>query len=339
MAYELPFRARIIGSGSFIPPRVVTNDELEKIVDTSDEWIRTRTGIRERHIVSEVIGDHTGAMGTADMAERACKEALEMAKVKPSEIDMVVVATITPDLRLPSVAALLQARLGLTNASGFDVVAACAGSLYALSIADKFITTGAAKRVLVVGGETLSSVTNWRDRNTCVLFGDAAGAFVVEAAPREGEGFVDSQLYMDGTHWDTIHIPAGGSKRMLTPQLLEQRADRIIMNGRETYKFAVRALTEAAEAILKRNRMTASDIHHVVAHQANLRIIEAVAERLAVPLDRFVINIDRYGNTSSASVLLTFDEARRGGRMKGGENVLMLAIGAGMVWASGLYRT
>ena len=334
MAHELPFRARIIGTGSYVPPRVVTNAEMSTIVDTSDEWIRTRTGIRERHIV-----DSPGAMGTADMAEHAAHRAPEMAGVSADSIDLNVVATITPDKRLPSVAALLQDRLGIKGAAGFDIAAACAGSLYAMSIADKFLCTGASKRALVIGGETLSSVTNWTDRNTCVLFGDAAGAMIVDAAPRDGPGFVDTQLYLDGTHWQTIHIPAGGSKVPMTPELLASHADRIVMNGRETYKFAVRALTEASLSLLERNGLEAGDIHHVVAHQANLRIIEAISERVGIPIEKFVINIDRYGNTSSASVLLTFDEARRAGRMQPGENVLMLAIGAGMAWGSGLYRT
>ncbi len=333
MAFPLPFRSRITGTGSYVPDKVVTNADLAALVDTSDEWISTRTGIKERRAI-----DPPMSMGTVDMAEHASHRALELAGLKATDLDLIIVATVTPDLRLPSAAALLQHRLGAVNAAGFDVVAACAGSLYGLTIADKFTSSGAARRVLVIGGEALTSITNWQDRNSCVLFGDAAGAAIVEQGPVDGGGLIDTKLYLDGTHWDTIMIPAGGSKQRMTPALLEAQADKIVMNGRETYKFAVRALVDASETILAKNGVTAGDVALVVAHQANLRIIEAVADRLSVPLDRFVINIDKYGNTSSASLLLTFDEARRQGRMKPGDLVLMLAIGSGMTWGAGLYR-
>jgi 3-oxoacyl-[acyl-carrier-protein] synthase III len=327
------FRSRIIGTGAYAPPRVVTNDEMAKIVDTNDEWIRTRSGIRERHLI-----DFHGHMTTSDMAEPAARAALEMAGVKPEELDMIVVGTVTPDLRCPSAAVFLQQKLGAKNASAFDVGAACAGSMYALTIADQFIRTGFAKKVLVVGAEALSTITNWKDRGTCVLFGDAAGAFVLEGGPEDGPGLIDAAIYSDGTQAMLIHIPAGGSKQRLTPELLEAEGDKLSMNGREVYKFAVRALVDASKKILEKNKMAASDLKLVVAHQANLRIIEAVAERLEVPLEKFVINIDRFGNTSSASALVTFDEAKRDGRMKPGDLVLMLAIGAGMAWSAALYR-
>ena len=329
----LPFRARVTGTGSYVPPKVVTNDDLAKIVDTSDEWIRTRTGIKERRVI-----DPPFSMGAVDMAVHAAKKAMEAAGITATDLDMICVATVTPDLRLPSAAALLQMRLGAVNAFGFDVVAACAGSLFGLTVAEKFIATGAAKKVLVVGTEALTSITNWQDRNTCVLFGDAAGAAIVEGGDTSGPGFLDTKLYLDGTHWDTITIPAGGSKERMSAALLEKEADKIIMNGRETYKFAVRALVEASEAILAKNGLQASDVKLVVAHQANLRIIEAVSDRLSVPMDRFVVNIDKYGNTSSASLLLTFDEAIREGRAQKGDLVLMAAIGSGMTWGAGLYR-
>ena len=326
-------RARIIGSGGYAPPRTVSNADMAKLVDTSDEWIRTRTGIRERHLI-----DHEGAMASTDMAEPAARAALERAGIGPLDLDMIVVGTVTPDLRLPSAACLLQNKLGAKNASAFDVVAACAGSLYALTVAEKFIQTGSIKRALVIGVETMTMITNWTDRNTCVLFGDAAGALVVEAAPNDGPGIVDTAIYADGSAWEHLYIKGGGSKTALTAELIEQKADRLTMNGREVYKIAVRALVDAAEKILKKNNCTASDVKLVVAHQANLRIIEAVSERVHIPLDRFVINIDRYGNTSSASALVTFDEAARAGRMKPGDLVLMLAIGAGMAWSAILYR-
>lgn len=333
MSFPLPFRARITGTGSYVPPKVVTNHDLAKIVETSDEWIRTRTGIEERRVI-----DPPFSIGVVDMALHAANQAMEAAGCTATDLDMIVFATVTPDLRLPSAAALLQMRLGAVNAFGFDVVAACAGSLFGLSVAEKFIATGAAKKVLVIGAEALTSITNWKDRNTCVLFGDAAGAAIVEGGPVDGAGFLDTKLYLDGTHWDTISIPAGGSKQRLTAELLADEADKIVMNGRETYKFAVRALVDACEAILKKNDVKASDLKLVVAHQANLRIIEAVADRLAVPMDRFVVNIQKYGNTSSASLLLSLDEAVREKRAKPGDVLLMAAIGSGMTWGAGLYR-
>jgi 3-oxoacyl-[acyl-carrier-protein] synthase-3 len=239
---------------------------------------------------------------------------------------------------LPSAAALLAHRLGVPRAASFDVVAACAGSLFGISVAEKFIATGAAQRILVIGAETLSVITNWTDRNTCVLMGDGAGAVVLERSTSSGPGFIDTQLYTDANLWNAITIPAGGSKTPLTQALIDEHQDRMIMNGREVYKLATRVLPEAAERILKENGYGSDDVTHVVAHQANLRILEAVSDRLHIPMERFVTNIERYGNTSSASVLLTFDEAVRDGRMHPGDLVVMLAIGAGMAWAAALYR-
>ena len=327
------YRSRITGTGGFAPARVVTNAEMAKLVDTNDEWIRTRTGITERRLI-----DHEGHMATSEMAEPAARAAMERAGITGADLDMIIVGTVTPDLRLPSTACLLQNKLGAKNASCFDVAAACAGSLYALSIADKFIQTGTAKRILVVGGETMTTITNWTDRNTCVLFGDAAGALIVEQSAADGAGLIDTALYADGTAWRHLYIPEGGSKKPPSHQLVDERLDRIVMNGREVYKIAVRSLVDAAEKILAKNGFKAADVKLVVAHQANLRIIEGIADRVGIPLDQFVININKYGNTSSASVLVTFDEAARSGRMQPGDLVLMLAIGAGMTWAAALYR-
>jgi 3-oxoacyl-[acyl-carrier-protein] synthase-3 len=335
---RLPFRTRIIGTGGWAPPRLVTNDEMKQYVDTNDEWIVQRTGIKTRHLL-----DFEGQLSTSDMAEHASRAALDNAGLTAADIDLIVIATVTPDYKCPSAAVLLQHKLGATNAFAFDVSAACAGSGYALSVVDKFIKSGAAKRALVIGGETLTSITNWSDRNTCVLFGDAAGAFVVEGVATDAEGdagpgLIDIDLYSDGSTWQHIWVPAGGSRKPMTEQDVVEKQDRIVMNGREVYKFAVRALTAAAEKVLADNGYTTADVSLVCAHQANLRIIEAISERTNIGLDRFVINIDRYGNTSSASLPITFDEARRNGRMKPGDLVLMMSIGAGMTWMAGLYR-
>lgn len=333
MSKSKPLRACIVGSGSYAPPHVYTNDDMSKLVDTNDEWIRTRTGIVTRHRVA-----YEGEMTTSEMAEHASRKALEAAGLQAEDIDLIVVGTVTPDYRCPSAAALLQHRLGAYQAAGFDVGAACAGSMHALAVAERFLLSGGIKRALVVGAETLSTITNWTDRTTCVLFGDAAAAVILEAGPAEGPGFIDQKLYLDGRMAEAIRQPAGGSKTPLTPEGLAQHADRLEMNGREVYKFAVRALPKAAEDILANNGLSSSDVKWVVAHQANMRIIEAVSERVGLPLDRWIINIDRYGNTSSASTLMTYDEGVRDGRIQSGDLILMLSIGAGLTWASALYR-
>lgn len=333
MKSALPYRARITGTGGFAPDNVVTNDDMAKIVDTNDEWIRTRTGIVTRRLVPR-----EGEMSTADMAEHAAKKALEAAGLSPEDLDMIVFGTVTPDFRCPSAASILQHKLGAYRACGFDIGAACAGSMHALAVAERFVVTGAQRRVLVVGGETLSTITNWTDRSTCVLFGDAAAAVILEPGEPDGPGFIDQQLYLDGRMWDAIYIPTGGSRKPCTPEDVAEHKDRLFMNGREVYKYAVRALPKAAEDILQKNGFSTDDVSWVVAHQANMRIIEAAAERLKLPLDRWIINIDRYGNTSSASTLMTYDEGIRDGRIQPGDLVLMLSIGAGLTWASALYR-
>ena len=333
MPQAMPFRARITGTGGYAPPHVFTNDDMAKVVDTNDEWIRTRTGIVTRQRVA-----YEGEMSTADMAEHAAKKAIEAAGISADEIDMIIVGTVTPDYRCPSTAAILQHKLGAYGACGFDVGAACAGSMHAMAVAERFVVSGAYKKILVVGAETLSIITNWTDRSTCVLFGDAAAAVVLEPGPLDGPGFLDHRLYLDGRLWEAIHQPAGGSRQPVTAELLAEHKDRLFMNGREVYKYAVRALPKAAEEILSANGLSTDDVKWVVAHQANMRIIEAVADRLNLPLDRWIINIDRYGNTSSASTLMTYDEGVRDGRIQPGDLVLMMSIGAGLTWASALYR-
>ncbi len=323
----------ISGSGAFTPPNTVTNAQLCERVDTSDEWIVSRTGIKSRQLIAK-----EGEITTVDMAEKAAQAALRMANTTAAELDMIIVGTVTPDYRLPSAACLLQNRLAAKHACAFDVVAACAGSLFGLSIASQFICNGKYQKILVVGAEALSTITNWSDRNTCVLFGDAASAVILEASNEPQKGFIDFQLYSDGSHWQDIWIPQGGSKNPVSADTFETKGDRLIMNGRETFKFAVRALTSAALKILESHHISLEKVHHIVAHQANLRIIEAVAERLGISLDRFIINIDRFANTSSASLLMTFDEGKRLGRFKDNDLILMLSIGSGFAWGASLYR-
>jgi 3-oxoacyl-[acyl-carrier-protein] synthase III len=323
----------ISGSGTFTPPNTVTNAQLCEHVETSDEWIVSRTGIQSRQLIVK-----EGEMTTVDMAEKAALAALEMANTTAEELDMIIVGTVTPDYRLPSAACLLQNRLAAKHACAFDVIAACAGSLYGLSIANQFIANGKHQHVLVIGVESMSTILNWSDRNTCVLFGDAASAAILEPCNNSKKGFIDFQLYSDGSHWQDIWIPQGGSKKPVSADTFLDKGDRVLMNGRETFKFAIRALTHAALKILETHNISIDQVNHIVAHQANLRILEAVSERLRISLDRFIINIDRFANTSSASLLLTFDEGKRLGRFKNNELILMLAIGAGFTWGASLYR-
>ena len=323
-------RSRIIGTGSYVPATVVTNDELSKRVVTTDEWIFTRTGIRERRIAAE--NEQTSDMGAA-----AAKQALEMAGVKASEIDLIIVGTISGDMKMPSCAAFVQAKLG-SHAPAFDVSAACAAAIYGLSIADKFVRTGASKRVLVVGVELLSRVLDWQDRSTCVLFGDAAGAMVIAPESDDRRGILTTHLAADGRLAGILTIPGGGSIHGATHESVDARLHTIKMNGREVYKIAVRGLVDTLETSLGMLGMTAADVTHLVPHQANLRIVEAVLERMGIPREKAILNIDRYGNTSSASVPVTLDEAVRSGRIAENDVVAMMAIGSGMAWGSAIMR-
>ena len=310
--------AHIAGTGFFVPSRIVTNDDLSQLVDTSDEWIQSRTGIQYRHLV-----DPENPMSMIDMAEQAALRALENSNTNAEELDMIVLASATSDYRLPSGACLLQQRLGAKYACAFDIVAACAGSLHALSIANQYLDGQKYKNILVLGAEMMSGIVDWTDRNTCVLFGDAASAAVLKKSPDPERGFVDFDFYADGSQWESIWMPHGG---------------KVQMKGGETFKFAVRVLTQAVHKILQKNGVEPSDIKQIVAHQANLRIIEAISSRVEIPMDRFMINIDRYANTSSASLLLTYDEAKAQGRIQPGDWVLMMAVGAGFVWGVALYK-
>ena len=324
-------RAQIIGTGGYAPDKVVTNADLAKLVETSDEWIVDRTGIRERRMAAD---DEV----TSDMAVKAAIRALEMADTRVEDIDMIVVGTISPDMPMPACAAFVANKLGAKNAFAFDVSAACAGSLYGMSIATQFIATGMVKRALVIGVELLTRIVDWQDRNTCVLFGDAAGAMVLAPSVDGARGILSTHLHTDGAQTQILCIPGGGSKTPVSAQMMNDMLHKVSMNGREVYKFAVRALTEALAEALAANNLTSDQITHLIAHQANIRIVQAVLERANVPIEKAWINIHKYGNTSSASLPMTLDEANRAGRLKPGDTIAMMAIGAGMSWGSALVR-
>lgn len=324
-------RTIILGTGSYAPERILTNDDLAKLVETSDEWIRQRTGIRTRHIAAE-------GEATSDMAVAAARAALERAGTRPEELDAIFVATISPDMPLPSCAVLVQEKLGARNAFAMDLAAACAGSLYGLALADKFIRLGDARRILVIGAELLSRLVDWTDRSTCVLFGDAAGALVVGPSPDPQRGLLSAHLMSDGGAAGILKIPGGGSLHPASNDMIAANMHKIAMEGRDVYKFAVRVLPEALQTAMRTNGVEPGDIDHVVCHQANLRIVESVLDRVGIARERCWVNLDRYGNTSSASLPLSLDEASRSGRLRDGDLVLMMAIGAGMAWGSALMR-
>ena len=324
-------RSRILGTGSYTPDRILTNVDIESMVATSDEWIFQRTGIRERHIAGD-------GQVTSDMALLASRSALAQANVDPADLDAIIVATISADMPMPSCAVFLQAKLGAKKAFAFDVSAACAGSLYGLTIADQFIRNGAAKRILVIGAELLSRLVDWNDRATCVLFGDAAGAMVVGPCSDSDRGLLSTHLHSDGGGADMLSIRGGGSRHPASAAMIDEGLHKITMKGRDVYRFAVQVLPDALIEAFEANNVTADQIDHVVTHQANIRIVEAVLDRVGIPMERCWTNLERYGNTSSASLPLSLDEANRAGRLKEGDLIAMMAIGAGMAWGSALMR-
>ncbi len=325
-------RSRIIGTGRGVPPRVLTNADLMKMVDTSDSWIVERTGIRERHILEP-------SLAASDLAAEAARKACRSAGVAADTVDCIIVGTVTPDMPFPATATFVQKKLGaMAGGAAFDLSAACAGFIYALSIADGFIVRGQFKRVMVIGVEVLSRIVDWTDRNTCVLFGDGAGAALLAAGDDPRCGLLSTHLYADGNHTDMLNQPAGGSREPLTVEALAARRHLVKMNGREVYKHAVRNMASAAKTALEANGLQASDVVWVIAHQANLRIIEGVSERVGIGLDRFYLNVDRYGNTSSASVPTALDEAAELGKLKAGDLLIFSALGGGLSWGSAAVR-
>ena len=324
-------RSLIAGTGSYVPDKVLTNADLERMVETSDSWIVERTGIRERRIVAP-------HQATSDLALEATRRALEDAGLAPEDIELIVVGTVTPDYPWPSTAAVLQGRLGNKKAFAFDVSAACAGSLYALSIADRYVATGAVRNALVLGAEALTKITDFRDRNTCILFGDGAGAMVLRPTDDPRRGVTTIRLHADGSLVPILLQPGGGSRDPISEKVIREKSHYVKMNGREVFKVAVRALEDVSREVLAAERLAPGDVDCVIAHQANKRILDATLHRLAIPPERCFMNLEKYGNTSSASVPMTLDEARRAGWLEPGDVILMMAIGGGMAWGAGVVR-
>lgn len=325
------FNACIIGTGSAVPEKVLLNSEIGKIVDTSDEWIIRRTGIKERRI-SLKEGE-----STADLASLASQKAMEMANVSPEELDMIVVGTVTSDNRVPSAACMVQQIIGAPNAAAFDISAGCSGFLYALTTVENAICSGTCRTALAIGVDRLSTILNWKDRGTCIIMGDGAGAVVVKASEKE-KGILSSHLKSDGRFWDLLYSTDGN---YYVPECLEGlnlKSCYLVMDGNRLFKKAVISLTDIAKQALKQNGLTGKDISILVPHQANLRIIQATAQNLDIPFEKIYVNVDRYGNTSSASIPLALDEANRQGIIKKGDYVLLITFGAGLTWGSTVLR-
>lgn len=316
----------ISGVGSYLPENRVTNDDLSKIVETSHEWIVERTGIHERRVLSE-------DMATSDTATIAAKKALEDAKLKPEDIDLIIVATVTADYALPSTACIVQKNIGAMKAAAFDINAGCSGFVYGLTLGESFIKSGVYEKVLVIGAETLSRIVDWQDRNTCVLFGDGAGACILEKC-EDGFGILSSELGSDGTNGEVLIQPAGGSKFPASQETLDKRLHYIKMDGKEVFKFAVRVMEKASMNVLEKANLKLEDLDFLVPHQANTRIIDAAAKKLKLEKDKIYVNLNKYGNMSSASIPVALDEAIKDNKIKKGDNILLVAFGAGLTWAS-----
>lgn len=322
--------AKITGTGSALPAKILTNADLALMVDTSDEWITTRTGIKERRISSD--GEYTSTF-----AIEAARNALAMAKISPEELDLIILGTVTPDFPFPSTACIIQNELGAHKAVAFDVSAACSGFIYGLSIADSFIRSGRSRKALVIGAEVLSRIVDWKDRNTCILFGDGAGAAVIEASVDQ-DGIRSTHIFSNGACWELLYQPGSGSRNPAADPATDPASFFIRMEGNEVYKHAVRGMEEAAMAALDANGIAASDISLFIPHQANRRIIDAIAKRLDLGADKVFVNLHRYGNTSSASIPIALDEANRNGRIAPGDLILLDAFGGGFTYGSALIR-
>jgi 3-oxoacyl-[acyl-carrier-protein] synthase-3 len=324
-------RSQIVGTGSYAPDKVLTNADLEKIVDTNDEWIVDRTGIKERRVIAD-------GEATSDLAVRAATRALEQANLDPKDVEAIIVGTVTADYPFPSLATVLQGKLGNKKAFAFDVSAACAGSIYALAAADRFVSSGAVKNALVLGADALTRISDWTDRNTCILFGDGAGAMVLRPTDDPRRGILNIKLHADGSYVPILYQPGGGSKDPISEKVVRERSHFIKMKGQEVFKVAVRSLEVTCRETLEAEKLTPGDVTYVIAHQANKRILDATLSRLEIPASKCWMNLEKYGNTSAASVPMTLDEANRAGWFKPGDVILMMAIGGGMAWGAGVVR-
>ncbi len=324
-------RAKITALGTYVPSRLLTNDDLEKMVETSNEWIIERTGIRERHIAGK-------GEATSDLAAEAARRALAERGLEPSELDVIIVATVTPDMFFPSTACVVQHKLGAKGAWGFDLSAACSAFVYGLQTGAQFIATGAHKRVMVIGADVMSSIIDYTDRATCVIFGDGAGAVILEPTEDDSEGLIDFIHEVDGSGGCSLYMPGGGSLHPSTQETVDKRMHYVHQDGQAVFKFAVRKQTELCEKILTRNGLKGSDIDTFIPHQANLRIISATADRMGLKPESVIVNIDRYGNTTAGTIPLAMDTARQEGKLKKGNLVLLASVGAGFTAGVALLR-
>jgi 3-oxoacyl-[acyl-carrier-protein] synthase-3 len=325
------FRAKISALGTYVPPRLLTNDDLEKMVETSHDWIMERTGIRERHIVDK-------GTATSDLAVEAAKKALAHRGMVPTDVEVIIVATVTPDMFFPSTACLVEDKLGAKGAWGFDISAACSAFVYALQTGAQFIATGAHKKVMVIGADVMSSIIDYTDRATCIIFGDGAGAMILEAAEDDSVGIIDYLHEIDGSGGCSLYMPGGGSLNPSTHETVDQKMHYVHQDGQAVFKFAVRKMAEVCEKILERNGFKGSDVKTFIPHQANKRIILATAERLNMHLENVIINIDRYGNTTAATIPLAMETACQEGKLKKGDLVLLASVGAGFTVGATLLR-
>ncbi|MEB2309048.1 MAG: ketoacyl-ACP synthase III [Candidatus Brocadiaceae bacterium] len=323
-------RASITGIGSYLPGKVLTNYDLEKMVDTSDDWIIQRTGIKERRIVEN-------GQITSDLATQASLKAMEDAGVSPHDLDMIITSTITPDHFFPSTSCFVQQKLGATRAGAFDILAACAGFIYAISVGQSFVNSGAMETVLVIGAECLSTITDFTDRTTCVLFGDGAGAVIIQKSSAKHE-ILSTSLAADGSQADVLIMPGGGAKTPASVESVQQRTHYIHFRGKEVFKLAINNITSMILETVNKNGLMIEDIDLIIPHQSNLRIIEATMEKLGLPMEKAFVNIDKYGNTSSASIPIAIDEARKEGRLSKGDLVMLVAFGGGLTWGSSVIR-